>query len=214
MAKEKTIKEKRGGGFFSLFLIVLSLAAAIFFGIMYFSQKTNFDESKKMLSATKNGYGAILSDVTNLRMQLNATQEENKKFKDEIVSVEAKTKTIGTIKGTLTHEKNPLPLGLLACAETKTGDNLFCINHNSDGTYNLEVPAGEYYVFALDSCYPPINNGRLSACPSNVAYYTEFVKCNPEEPDNQCPHEKALIKVDAGTTLENINPSDWFKDKK
>lgn len=207
-------KEKKGGGFFSLFLIVISLAAAIFFGVMYFSQKTSFDESKKMLSETKNGYGAILADVSDLRMRLNATEKENKNFKDMIAATEAKAQTMGKVKGVLTHERNPLPLGLLACAETKAGDNLFCVNHKSDGSYELELPVGEYYIFALDSCYPPINNGRLSACPSSVAYYTEFVKCNPAEADNQCPHDKAAVKVDAGVTLENINPSDWFKDKK
>lgn len=207
-------KEKKSGGFFSLLLIVISLAAAIFFSIMYFSQKTSFDDSKKILSETKNSYGAILSDVSDLRMRLNAAEDENKKFKDAIAANEAKAQTIGKVRGILSHERNPLPLGLLACAETKTGDNLFCVNHKSDGTYELELPAGEYYIFALDSCYPPINNGRLSACPSNVAYYTEFVKCNPEEVDNQCPHDKAAVKVDAGAVLENINPSDWFKDGK
>jgi hypothetical protein len=214
MAKEKVAREKKGGGFFSLFLIVLSLAAAIFFGIMYYSQKINFDESRKMLSETKNGYGAILSEISDLRLRLNATESENKNFKERAVAAEAKTQTMGKVKGVLSHQKNPLPLGLLACAETKTGDNLFCINHDSDGAYELELPAGEYYIFALDSCYPPINNGRLSACPSNVAFYTEFVKCNPAEPDNQCPHDKAVVKVDAGVTLDNINPSDWFKEKK
>ncbi len=207
-------KEKRVGGFLSFLFTVLCLAAAIFFGIMYFSQKTSFDESKRMLSEAKSGYGNILSDISNLRMSLNATENDNKKMKEALEAFSAGKENIGKIKGMLSHEKNPLPLGLLACAETKAGDGLFCINHKNDGSYELEVPAGEYYVFALETCYPPINNGRVTACPSNVAYYTEFVKCDPNEADNQCPHDKALLTVAGGAELDNINPSDWFKEKK
>ncbi len=206
-------KEKKSGGFFSSFIIVISLAAAIFFGIMYFSQKTSFEESKKMLSETKNGYGSLISDISDLRLRLNAAEDQNKKMQDAVAAATTGKENLGVIKGVLAHEKNPLPLGLLACAETKTGDNLYCINHRNDGNYELEVPAGDYYVFALETCYPPINNGRLSACPSNVAYYTEFVKCDPNEADNQCPHDKVVVTVPAMDTVDNINPVDWFKDK-
>jgi hypothetical protein len=207
-------KEKRSGGFFSSFLIVVSLAAAIFFGIMYFSQKTSFDESKKMLSDAKGSYGSLAADIADLRLRLNAAEDKNKKMEESVVAATAGKEGLARIKGVLSHEKNPLPLGLLACAETKTGDGLFCANHKSDGSYELEVPFGEYYVFALETCYPPINNGRVTACPSNVAYYTEFVKCDPAEADNQCPHDKALVAVSAGVDAENINPSDWFKEKR
>lgn len=207
-------KEKRAGSFFSSFLIVLSLAAAIFFGIMYFSQKTSFDESKKMLSEAKSGYGSLLADISDLRLRLNAAEDKSKKLEEVATAATAGKENVGKIKGILSHERNPLPLGLLACAETKAGDGLYCINKKGDGSYELEVPAGDYYVFALETCYPPINNGRVTACPSNVAYYTEFVKCDPAEPDNQCPHDKAPVAVAAGAEVENVNPSDWFKEKK
>jgi hypothetical protein len=207
-------KEGKRGGFFSFMLIVVFAAAAIFFCILYFSQKVNFDESRKILSEAKSGYGALLSDISNLRLQINASEDENKKMKEAVAAATAGSENIGKISGVLSHEKNPLPLGLIACAEAKSGDGLFCASQQGGGAYELKVPAGEYYVFAMETCYPPINNGRLSACPSNVAYYTEFVKCNPVEVDNQCPHSKALLTVSGGAELENINPSDWFRENK
>ncbi len=207
-------KEKKSGGALSFFLIVIFMATAVFFAIMYFAQKTNFDESKVALSETKNDYSALMSDISDLRLQLNASEDKSKKLEAAAAAVVSDSQDKGFIKGVLAHEKTPMPLGLLACAESKAGDKLFCMNHQDNGNYELKVPAGEYYVFAMETCYPPINNGRLSACPSNVAYYTEFVKCDPAEADNQCPHDKALVTVAGGATVENINPVDWFKEKK
>jgi hypothetical protein len=207
-------KEKKSGGVLSFFFIVIFMAAAILFAIMYFAQKVSFDESRRMLSEAKGGYGSLLSDISDLRLRLNAAEDKSKKLEEAAAAAVADAQNKGVIKGLLSHEKSPMPLGLLACAESKAGDKLFCINHQDNGNYELNVPAGEYYIFAMETCYPPINNGRLSACPSNVAYYTEFVKCDPAEADNQCPHEKALVTVSGGATLDNINPSDWFKENK
>lgn len=92
------------------------------------------------------------------------------------------------------------------CAELKDNENKqYCVSVSAIGkTYTLVVPEGEYYVFA-----------QLQDDPSNTskAYYTEYIKCAQDSDVDSCDGNlsanKALVVVESGGSVENVEPIDW-----
>lgn len=70
-------------------------------------------------------------------------------------------------------------------------------------TFRLEVPPGDYYVYALVE-----NPGELNLESSSRAFWTEFVVCGLQA---SCPsHEPIVVKVRSGETVTDIRPHDWY----
>lgn len=113
---------------------------------------------------------------------------------------------VGIIEGSLSYPSEMIPEDLIVCAETLDKSVTFCTNeHLADENgqytygfgYQIEVPAGEYYVFAY-----------LDNDPGTRAYYSEFVTCGLMA---ECPsHEPIEVAVSAGETVKEIDPHDWY----
>ncbi len=92
------------------------------------------------------------------------------------------------------------------CAKnTETAETLCTTKHIKDqkytyGTgYKIEVPAGKYTVTAK------LSEGNFRGL------YSEFVTCGLKA---DCPsHALIIVPVEAGKTVNNIDPSDWYSQQ-
>jgi hypothetical protein len=110
----------------------------------------------------------------------------------------------GTIEGSMSFPGEGIPDYIEVCAENQSTKEVLCTTeriNNSKYTYGigymLAVPAGGYYVYALD----PNRNYK--------AYYSEFVTCGLSI---DCPsHDLILVEVKAGEMVSEVDPQDWYK---
>lgn len=112
------------------------------------------------------------------------------------------TTETGTITGSLSFPSEVMP-PMVICAETTDSEEEFCteeiltddIYTNGSG-YELNVPTGEYHVYA-----------SLPNDPYR-AYYSEFVVCGLTV---DCPsHEPIAVNIEPGEIIEGIDPQDWY----
>ena len=110
----------------------------------------------------------------------------------------------GIIEGSMSFPGEGIPSYIQVCAENQTTQEVLCTSkHLEDAKYTygygyrLEVPAGNYYVYALD----PNRDYK--------AYYSEFVTCGLSVDCSS--HELILVPVKAGETVTGIDPQDWYQ---
>lgn len=110
----------------------------------------------------------------------------------------------GIIEGSMSFPGEGIPSYIEVCAENQSTKEVLCTSkHISNPKYTygvgyvLEVPAGSYYVYALD----PNKDYQ--------AYYSEFVTCGLSVDCSS--HELILVEVKAGETVSGIDPQDWYK---
>ncbi len=117
---------------------------------------------------------------------------------------------IGVVTGSLSYPSERIPENLGVCAEEISTEKTVCTdNHLVDASYQygygyrIEIPAGEYYVYA----YVPNQPGATGEV--YKAYYSEFVKCGS---DISCEsHEPIKVIVKQGEVTEGVDPQDWYK---
>jgi hypothetical protein len=126
------------------------------------------------------------------------------------------------LKGELSYPSEGIPPEMIVCAENlKTGDT-YCTSKQIESRtyatgfgYELEVPAGSYFVFATF----PHDSEEYKAMPPEArgyrAYYSEYVRCmNARErrnPDVECPsHTPIRVTLRAGQIASRIDPGDWY----
>jgi hypothetical protein len=119
----------------------------------------------------------------------------------------------GVIEGSLSYPSEFIPDDMTICAENLATRKIYSTNKHLKAKkyqyqvgYKLEVPPGDYHVFA----YLP-DPARYGAGYSRDyrAYYSEFVKCGMTE---KCPsHAPITVKVQGGQTVSGIDPVDWYK---
>ena len=103
----------------------------------------------------------------------------------------------GKLMGSLTFPSDYIPKDLRVCAEAADGGRQFCNAQISDDSYVLEVPEGEYRVFAQTADMPGVR-----------AYYSEFVECGYY---TWCAsHEPIRVKIGEGEARNGVNPGDWY----
>jgi len=102
----------------------------------------------------------------------------------------------GKLTGSLSFPSDYIPKDLRVCAEAADGKQ-FCNAQISSDSYVLEVPEGEYRVFAQTGEMPGVR-----------AYYSEFVVCGYY---SWCPsHQPLKIAVEEGGVRTGVNPGDWY----
>jgi hypothetical protein len=116
------------------------------------------------------------------------------------LAIAAPTSGSGVIEGALLFPACDVPKDLEVCVEDAKG-KLTCTSKlrvlEATLAYTIEVPAGEYKVFARTE----------STLPGVRAYYTEAVRCGM---DVSCEdHTPIFVSVKAGSHLEKIHPADW-----
>lgn len=99
------------------------------------------------------------------------------------------------ISGSLTAPIGYLPSDIKVCVETVAGKTVSCAakvdSSVFSGTYEIEVPAGAYRVYAA-----------TSEVPGYKAYYLD---CSSQP---NC-HVPGVVKVAEGDTATGIDPNDW-----
>ena len=112
------------------------------------------------------------------------------------------TSSTGIIEGSLSYPSEVIP-ELIICAENIDNDQQHCTTEQIKDNkytygkgYKLEVPVGEYFVFAQRE-----GNDRK-------AYYSEYVLCGIRA---DCPsHEPVVVMVDKGEIVFGVDPHDWY----
>ena len=110
----------------------------------------------------------------------------------------------GTIEGSMSFPGEGIPDYIEVCAENQSTKEVLCTSKRLNNPkysygigYMLDVPAGAYYVYALD----PNKNYK--------AYYSEFVTCGLSIDCSS--HELILVEVKAGETISEVDPQDWYQ---
>jgi len=107
--------------------------------------------------------------------------------------------TYGAIKGVVYFPDTLNPKDLRVIAENlETHDTIASvpIESRKKNSYSLKLKSGKYHIYAYTNMLPNVK-----------AYYTEWVVCKQEP---WCySHEKVIVNVTSGKTLEKINPVDW-----
>jgi len=115
---------------------------------------------------------------------------------------------MGEIEGSLSYPSEVIP-NLEVCAESINTNEEFCTYEQIEERkfdygfgYLIEVPEGEYYVYARQI------EGLGVDMEDYKAYYSEFVECGL---DIEClSHDPIVVKVEAGEKVEDIDPQDWY----
>lgn len=110
----------------------------------------------------------------------------------------------GTIEGSLSFPSEVLPEDMTVCAENLISKESTCTKThvtNPKYTYGvgylLDVPAGEYYVYA-----------KVIMFENYKAYYNKYVTCGIKV---GCTDTTPIVvKVEDGKTVSNIDPQDWY----
>ena len=119
----------------------------------------------------------------------------------------------GVIEGALSYPSDFIPPDMTICAENLATKKIYSTNQHLKAKkyrykvgYKLEVPPGDYYVYA--QLPDPAKYG--AGFPKDYrAYYSEYVKCGMTE---NCPsHTPIVVKVKSGETVSGIDPQDWYK---
>lgn len=129
------------------------------------------------------------------------TQENNSiGGSDEVVE---EVGGVGVIRGPLIYPSEVVPPEMVVCAQNVETREEVCNDVHveyqgaSGEGFELEVPGGGYYVYAF-----------LPSNQMQKAYYNEFVTCGLKA---ECEsREKIEVKVDAGKTVDDIKPHDWY----
>jgi hypothetical protein len=103
----------------------------------------------------------------------------------------------GTIRGHLSYPSEVLVAQRIVAFSAATKTKVAEVSTvQGQSTYELSVPAGEYYVVAYTL------DGKLSAGYSAAVPCGLSVDCKN--------HTLIAVKVKAGEVVENINPQDWY----
>lgn len=112
--------------------------------------------------------------------------------------------TTGIIRGSVSFPSQGIPEGMVVCAVPTDQQPSICTSELLEGDftyglgYELQLPAGEYLVYATVENDPN----------STKAYYSEFVTCGLMA---ECPsHTPIPVTVLPGQTIEGIDPGDWY----
>ncbi len=112
----------------------------------------------------------------------------------------------GIIQGSMSYPSEGIPDDVKVCAENVDTGERHCTQERIEDDkfkygvgYQLELPAGNYYVEAIRTDY----DGDYQA------YYSEHVTCGLKQ---ECDsHRPLIVKVEGGEKKENIDPIDWHK---
>ncbi len=150
--------------------------------------KQYIEDTEKSEKNTEDKNGAN----TDANSDLNISDDEEEEEKEE---------ETGFIRGLLSFPSEFIPDDMEVCAEPIGAGTEICTTEHIAGargyTYELEVPAGSYYVYAVVPSYNP----------NYKAYYNEFVACGEWGCDDHTPIE---VEVEAGEIVEGIDPGDWY----
>lgn len=143
-----------------------------------------------------------------LPILLFSCQSDDKKGEEHTTQVEenstapeaTKTPKTAIIKGVMTYPNGPFPKDLSVVIRDVNTGNIYSSRKWSKetGEYSVDVAApATYEIYALTGLHQGYK-----------AYYSEYVTCGMRD---GCPsHQRILVPVKAGETVNNINPQDWY----
>jgi hypothetical protein len=119
----------------------------------------------------------------------------------------------GVIEGSLSYPSEFIPPDMTICAENLATQKIYCTNKHLKAKkfkykvgYKLEVPPGDYHVFA--QLPDPARYG--AGYPKDYrAYYSKFVKCGMSA--DCLDHTPIVVKVKSSETVSGIDPQDWYQ---
>ena len=103
----------------------------------------------------------------------------------------------GKISGTLAFPDSLMEFPELeACAESMSGKLQGCVSGYPSSDYTLELPPGDYHLFA-----------RRKSDPEPRAYFTDYIRCGSL--DTCVSHAKIAVTVSDGAEKRDVELGDW-----
>lgn len=117
----------------------------------------------------------------------------------------------GTITGTLSYPSSFLP-DMRVVAFSLTDGKAYFVNIDQP-EYSIDVPAGTYYIVAyvhegVAGETGEVDSYTLDGGTESAGGYTEMVLCGLYV--DCAPHTLVPVIVEAGRTVEEVDPGDWY----
>jgi hypothetical protein len=162
---------------------------------------TDFFKGKEVVTNTTN---QVIINTTEERTNTATKTNTNKQVQNTNTSVpqEPAAPKTGFIEGSLSYPSEQIPPETV-CAENISTGKETCTDDRINDTkyqygvgYKLEVPAGNYHVYA-----------KVEGL-DQKSYYSEFVTCGL---DISCTsHDPITVTVTNGKTTTGVDPQDWY----
>ncbi|MBI4022675.1 hypothetical protein HY375_00725 [Candidatus Berkelbacteria bacterium] len=109
---------------------------------------------------------------------------------------DGQTSGSGVITGSIEPTQGASTIHETVCAQATLGTEPICTTSDTDASFSLSVPAGQYLVYAF-----------AEAAPGTLAYYTLAAQCQPDAPCVE-NHQPIVVTVQAGEVVEGVTPTD------
>ena len=109
----------------------------------------------------------------------------------------------GTITGQIAYPSEFLPPQRVVAFDSEDFGTYFVTEVQSSSTFTMAVPPGTYYVLAY-----VINPSQVGTPPDYYAGYSQAVLCGLQAGCDD--HSLVPVEVQAGESLTEVNPIDWY----
>lgn len=202
-------------------IILIALIVSLVFNYIQQQEiaKVNdtFIQARDELNADNQDKQVTIEDLrqefNNLNARIETLQQENAKLQADLSNF--KEKGLATITGKIfavvTSSKQGFSQYQMVCAELISNNKTqYCVTVSAlDQTFALNLPAGEYKVYAQLFPQPEATSDLYGV----KAYYTDYVKCVQEKDSNQCNAPKlsapVVVSAKSGAVVSKVDVIDW-----
>lgn len=185
--------------------IVVACITALVVGIAVFIwQDSRCDKQKE--DAVNDAREELQQQIQDLQDEIDdlqsSSESEDDTSDDTDDSDEEVSEEKGYIKGSLGYPSEYIPEMKVYAQNLNTDITYSVATSTNQQQYQLEVPAGSYYVYAM-----LVDAGETSF-ESYRAYYSEFVTCGMSVDCDS--HDPITVTVASSETKTGIDPIDWY----
>uniref|UniRef100_A0A7C4R6D4 Carboxypeptidase regulatory-like domain-containing protein n=1 Tax=candidate division CPR3 bacterium TaxID=2268181 RepID=A0A7C4R6D4_UNCC3 len=188
----------------AIVIALVSLIGMTWFAFQGKNNQKKVSDLSQEIESMKKTYQLEIDDLEERAIKAEKELEEKNKEEEKKKEEEEAEKSIGFIEGSLSYPSSYIPQNMKVCAQNLKTKKEYCTTEQLYGpkyTYNvgykLEVPAGEYNVYA-----------SVPEKSTEKAYYSEYVKCGLKSNCNS--HEPVKVTVSKDQITEEIDPVDWY----
>lgn len=181
--------------------LIVSCLTALIVGIAVFLwQDSRCDKQKQQ--AVNDAKGELEEQIQDLQDELEDLQGTSESEEEADDTEEEVVEENGFIKGALGYPSEYIPAMKVYAQNLNTGITYSVATSINQLQYQLEVPAGSYYVYAM------VVDAEGTSFENYRAYYSEFVTCGMSVDCDS--HDPLTVTVTAGESETNIDPIDWY----
>jgi TolA-binding protein len=183
--------------------IIIACITALIVGIAVFLWQDARCEKQKE-DAVNDATQDLEEQIQDLEDEIEELQGtgESEDTEDTDESEDEVTEENGHLKGSLGYPSEFIPEMKVYAQNLNTGITYSIATSTNQLQYQLDVPAGSYYVYAM------VIDAEGTSFENYRAYYSEFVTCGMTIDCDS--HDPITVTVASGETKTGVDPIDWY----